>query len=160
MLNKLCTRTWDRPEQCKHIVSDSSFYESVRKHSRYFRVKVYYGASHFVHNFIFWSFLDLSLDYLVWGGENIWELYFFQTCLSYFPSHLSTFTPSHPPPSIPPRTLHLWDFQSAYLSSDITLSAPSKQKLALVKPNAFTSRFDQTNLRLVGEVFLFQWRVP
>ena len=48
-----CTRTWDRPEQCKHIVSDSSFYESVRKHSRYFRVKVYYGASHFVHNFIF-----------------------------------------------------------------------------------------------------------
>ena len=40
------------PEQCKHIVSDSSFYESVRKHSRYFRVIVYYGASHFVHNFI------------------------------------------------------------------------------------------------------------
>lgn len=73
------------------------------------------------------------------------------------------FPPSHPPPShpstllpsLPPRTLHLWDFKSAYLSSDITLSAPSKQKLALVKPNAFTSRFEQSNLRLVGDGSVF-----
>ena len=61
-----------------------------------------------------------------------------------FPFPPSHPPPSHPPtlpPSLPPRTLHLWDFKSAYLSSDITLSAPSKQKLALVKRNAYMSTY-------------------